>query len=406
MSAPVPPLHELRAPGEEDARRRAGTVARAALAERSAIAPAPRLPRRGRGPAAALVVLLAATVLALGLTAPGRATAEWVRQHLSEVTGRDAPPTRAASRYGPLPGGGRLLAVNDQGLFAFGLPGNAPRELLGRIDAATWSPHGRFVAAVRGIELIAVDLRGRRHWSLSAAHPIRWPAWSPSGFRVAYVVGRGARDGGRTIRVVAGDGSGDRPLAASGPTPPVWQPGVAPAERLATVDSAGRVALRDADSGRVLWRTRLYRAPLQLAWTGGGRRLLVLERRRVVTLDAATGARVGQSATQANTINLALAARPRHHGYAVIRRAANDPRDRVAVVRTDASGRRVRDSSSVLFAGGPIRAIAWSPRGDWLAADLAGVDGWDLVHVRGRGVDRVRTLGAGRGARLAGWCCG
>ena len=63
------------------------------------------------------------------------------------------------------------------------------------------------------------------------------------------------------------------------------------------------------------------------------------------------------------------------------------------------------DESAVLFAGGPIRAIAWSPRGDWLAADLAGVDGWDLVHLKGRGVDRIRTLAAGRDAQLSGWCC-
>ena len=407
MSAPPSPLTRLRVPGEEDARRRAWALARAALAER----PATVAPRRARGRAAAVMAgaLLAALVVAFGLTAPGRATADWVRAHLPEVAGRDARrPAPVVTRAAPLPGGGRLLAVNEQGLFAFGLPGGAPRELLGRVDAAAWSPHGRFAAAVRGIELIAVDLRGRRRWSLAAAHAIRWPAWSPSGFRVAYVTGT-IGTGGRTIHVVAGDGTGDHVLAASGPTPPVWQPGVAPAERLATVDSAGRVALRDADSGRVLWRARLGAAPLQLAWTAGGRRLLALERRRVIVLDAASGAHLGRTPTQTRTTNIAFATRPGHHGYAVIRRTlapAAAARSRVAVVRTDAAGRRVLDTSSVLFAGGPIRAVAWSPRGDWLAADLAGVDGWDLVHLRGRGVDRARTLAAGRGARLSGWCCG
>jgi hypothetical protein len=409
MTAP-PAFDRLRVPGEEDARRRAWTVAQAALADRPRAAPASHV-RRGGLTAAA--VTLAAVIVALGLTAPGRATAEWVRHHLSEVTGHDPRPPRpapAASPYSPLPGGGRLLSTADDGLFAFGLPGGAPRKLIGPVDAAAWSPHGRFVAAVRGIELIAVDLRGRRRWSLAADHAIRWPAWSPSGFRVAYVVGS-TGTGGRTIRVVAGDGTGDRVLAASGPTPPAWQPGVAPAERLATVDSASRVTLRDADSGHVLWRARMDRAPLQLAWTAGGRRLLVLQRTRVVVLDGATGARLGHSATQTKTTNIALAPRPRHQGYAVIRRTVapappDAPRARVTLVRTDAGGRRVLDTSSVLFAGGPIRAIAFSPHGDWLAADLASVDGWDLVHLRGRGVDVTRTLAAGRGARLAGWCCG
>jgi hypothetical protein len=408
MRAAPPRLDRLRVPGEEDARRRALAVARAALAERrAAAAPAARL-RSRPATAVALAAVLAAGVLALGLTAPGRATAEWVGDHLSQLTGqapRSARPPRAApaSPYAPLPGGGRLLAVNEQGLFAFGV-GAGPRELLGRVDAAAWSPHGRFVAAVRASELIAVDLGGRRRWSLAADRTIRWPAWSPSGFRVAYLVGAHA-GGGRAIHVVAGDGTGGHVLAASGPTRPVWQPGVAPAERLATVDSASRVTLRDVDSGHVLWRARMYRAPRALAWAPDGRHLFVLTRDRVIVLDGATGARRSQTARQSTSINVRIAARPGHRGYAVIRRRTVPPAQaEVAVTQTTASGRAL-ETTSVLLAAGTIRAIAWSPHGDWLAAELAGVDGWDLVHLRGRGLDRTRTLAAGRGARLAGWCC-
>jgi RNA polymerase sigma-70 factor (ECF subfamily) len=330
-------------------------------------------------------ILVVALAVAAALTAPGRATAEWVRHHLSEVTGqlRAAPPPPApASRYGALPGGGRMLAVNGQGLFAFGL-GGAPRELLGRVDAAAWSPHGRFAVAVRGIELIAVSTRGRRHWSLAERRAISSPAWSPSGYRVAFTVG--GPGVGRTIHVVAGDGTGEHVLAATRAVAPVWQPGVAPAERLATVDSAARVVLRDADSGRVLWRARTPATPTALAFKGN-RRLLVLQRDRVTILDGATGARVDSRRVNGAT---ALAVRPRHSGYALVLGA-----------------RIVVGDTTIFTAPRPIVAIAWSPKGDWLAAQISGVDGWALLHLDGATVDRMRTLAAGRGAQLAGWCCG
>jgi RNA polymerase sigma-70 factor (ECF subfamily) len=353
--------------------------------------------------AAALVVL--AVVLGLALTQPGRATAEWVRDHLSKVTGQSAPVApRPVGGYRTLPGGGRLLSVTEQGVFAFGIAA-APRQLLGHADAAAWSPHGRFAAAVRGSELIAVDLGGHRRWHVAAAHPIASVAWSPSGYRVAYVEGR------RTIHVVAGDGTGDRVLAASGAAAPAWQPGVAPAERLATVDSANRVVLRDADTRAVLWRHRPPTRPRALAWSASGRRLLVLQRDRATTLDAATGRTVGSARAPIGTFNVRLAARPHGGGYAVVRALTADapqpspppatlPTARVDLVRPGGA------TSAVLFATGPIRAIAFSPRGDWLAADRAGVDGWDLLRLAGGRVDRQRTLAAGRGARLSGWCCG
>jgi RNA polymerase sigma-70 factor (ECF subfamily) len=339
------------------------------------------------------LVLVAAVAVAAALTAPGRATAEWVRAHLSEVTGRvlhvATPPSRPVGGGGSLPGGGRLLSVTGQGPFVFGV-GAAPRQLLGRVDTAAWSPHGRFVVAVRGVELIAVDLRGHRRWHLAGRHALSSPAWSPSGFRVAY------RDG-REIHVVAGDGTGDRVLAASGAAAPVWQPGAAPAERLATVDSANRVVLRDADTRAVLWRQRPRTPPRALAWSPGGTRLLVLERDRVSVLDARSGRRLRVTPAPAGTTNVALATRPRAGGYAVLRRQA-------AGTRVDVVG-RAGAATTVLLAPTAIRAIAFSPRGDWLAADRAGRDGWDLLHLHGTAADRARTLAAGRGARLAGWCC-
>ncbi len=357
-------------------------------------------------------ILIVAVALAAALTAPGRATAEWVQRHLSEVTGqvlRVTPnPSTQVPSTGALPGAGRLLAVNEQGLFAFGL-GGAPRQLLGRIDEAAWSPHGRYAVAVRGIELIAVSMRGRRHWSFAERRSISWPAWSPSGYRIAYVVG-GAH-GGRTIHVVAGDGSGRHVLAATRATPPAWWPGSRPgAERLATVDSAARVALRDVDTGRVLWRTSTRTGRIvQFAWSSDGRRLFALAADRVIVFDGATGARLAVHRNGIKATNSAIATRPGHHGYAVVRGQPGAPRTaargRVTVVTLDADDRRRRDGASIFITGTAIRAIAWSPRGDWLAADVAGVDGWSLLHLKGRGMDRNRTLAAGRDAQLAGWCC-
>jgi hypothetical protein len=202
---------------------------------------------------------------------------------------------------------------------------------------------------------------------------------------------------GRVIHVVAGDGTGDHVLAASGAAAPAWRPGAAPAERLATVDRANRVVLRDADTRAVLWRERPRTPSRALAWSPGGTRLLVLERTRVSVLDASTGRRLRTSPAPAGTTNVALAPRPRAGGYAVLRRLAAGAR--VDVVRPAGA------ATTVLLAPSAIRAIAFSPRGDWLAADRAARDGWDLLHLRGSTVDRARTLAAGRGARLSGWCC-
>jgi RNA polymerase sigma-70 factor, ECF subfamily len=352
---------------------------------------------------ALMVALVVAVALGAALTQPGRATAEWVREHLSKVTGQGPPVTpRPVGSYGTLPGGGRLLAVTDRGPIVFGIAG-APRQLLGQVDAAAWSPHGRFVAAVRGIELIAVDLRGQRRWHVAARREISAPAWSPSGFRVAYLAGRPGA-GGRTLRVVAGDGTADRVVAAAGPTPPAWRPGAR--HVLAHADVAGRLVVRDLDGGAVLWRVRAAHTPKALAWTPDGRRLLALDATGVTTYSR-SGHRLDRATAPPGTDNVALALRTSvtgsgpAYGYAVVRRVRRTGDHRVAL---GAPGRQER---LVLAGTGTVRAADWSPDGRWLALDRVGAAAWTLLRVDpARGVLETRTLAAGRGARLSGWCCG
>ena len=97
---------------------------------------------------------------------------------------------------------------------------------------------------------------------------------------------------------------------------------------------------------------------------------------------------------------MAIAASPsKAYKYATVRRSLRGDRSQDTLTLADGS------TSTVLYAAGTIRGVAWSPRGDWIAADLAKVDGWDVLHLEGRGMDRNRIVAAGRNARLAGWCC-
>src|SRR6185312_7338628 len=104
-----------------------------------------------------------------------------------------------------------------------------------------------------------LDLRGREHWRITARTPIRGPRWSPSGYRVAYLSGA-AGTGGRLLRVVNGDGTGDRVVAAARATPPAWHP----------------ITARHVDTRAVLWRARPREIPRALAWARDGHRLLAI----------------------------------------------------------------------------------------------------------------------------------
>jgi hypothetical protein len=213
----------------EGAEERAWRVVRGAFEER---APAPRARRPWRP-----VVVLAAAAAVAGVVAspPGQAVLDSIR----EAVGVE----RAEPALFSLPTSGRLLVESREGVWVVQADGS--KRLLAGYREASWSPFGRFVVAARRNELAALERDGDVHWSLARPN-VRFPRWGGSRIdtRIAYL-------SGSDLRVVAGDGTGDRILARNvAAVPPAWQPGAGFV--VAYTGRDGRVRAVDADTGRQL----------------------------------------------------------------------------------------------------------------------------------------------------------
>ncbi|HSI80702.1 MAG TPA: hypothetical protein VK919_08640 [Solirubrobacterales bacterium] len=355
-------LREAPLPDEAGAEERAWQLVRAGYAGR---APMPRrAPLRGIAVAAGAAVL----ALAIGLSPAGAKVADFV----GDVVGIGA--TEPEPGIGRLPAPGELLVEAGDGAWIVRADGS--RRRLGDYDEAIWSPHGRYVAATDGRQLVAVDPQGDVRWTITAPRVVRAPRWSGTDVdtRIAY-------RSGDDLWVVAGDGTGARRLASRvAPRAPAWRPvpdaNLGPSRPLHVVayrTSSGRVRAVDADSGTpVPVRPR--------------------DRTALPPLPRGAGAS-GQSV------------RGPSGGTAVLRR-----RDRATALVIRLPGGRGR---AIGMPPGPLTGPTWSPDGRWLAVGWPEGDQWLLIRAeRPRRIVAYSEItrqfhpgegGGGEFPRISGW---
>jgi hypothetical protein len=377
-------LRETPIPDQRAAEDRAWRVVRAAYAERP--------PVRARGRRLRVAALPAAAALAVAALATGGTAIGYLIRDLARPGREHARPALSA-----LPAPGRLLVTSRSGPWVVRADGS--KRLLGRYGEATWSPRGLFVAATQGRQLVALEPGGRVHWTLARPSPVHAPRWSPSGFRIAYLTHG-------SLRVVAGDGTGDRELAAAvAPAPPAWRPGAG--HVLAYANRSGVVRVVAADSGRALWRSGRGERPLELSWSSDGRRLVARGSHALRIFDAR-----GRPLRRVAVVARAAAFAPTGHRLALVRPGASPGQSEVALIDAERAPARER----AVFAGaGELRELAWSPDGHWLLIAWPSADQW--LFVRSQPARRVAAVsnvarqfspGARGGAafpHVAGWCC-
>jgi hypothetical protein len=376
-------LLAVRVPDELEAQRRGWTVAREAYATRD---PAPRHGRRLR-----LVVAFAvlAALVAAALSPPGRSVGGWIRD-------RVAGEENAEPALFRLPAAGRLLVVSERGPWIVRPDGS--KRPLGRYEDASFSPNALFVVVTDGRRVLALEPDGDPRWSLTRPTPVSDARWAPTpGFRVAY------REGDE-LRVVGGDGTGDRLLVGGvAAVAPAWLP-VEGRTVLAYAGTNGRVHVVEADSGEELWSANPGAEPEQLVWSSDGGVLLVVTAggRHPVYRENGRLLRTLETPTGWDVLDAAFAPGTRQLAYTAF---------------------EVEEDRSAVFLGakrlqaveGRLEDIVFSPNGNWLLTGWPEAD--QLLFLRLPGVSRIvavsdvrrefdpGSVGPTEFPRVAEWCC-
>jgi hypothetical protein len=365
-------LEQIPIPDEDGARGRAWHVVEAAFAARE---PVERPSRRW---VVAVALGVAAALVAAALSSPGRAVIDEIR----EAVGVE----RAQPALFSLPAPGKLLVASDVGVWVVQQDGS--KRFLGDYREASWSPFGRFVVAARANELAALEPDGNVRWTL-ARPGVRSPRWTGTALdtRIAYVDRTG-------LRVVAGDGTGDRLLAPRVDGPLAWRPGRG---FVLAYASGRRVWVVNAETGGVLWRaTGPAGRVTSLAWSDDGTRVLALSPHNLRVYDA-RGALVDQEDPAEGWPDVDAAFRPRSLEAAVAR------------VHGSQSTAYVLNGRTLFNGTGEFRQIAWSPDGRWLLVTWPTADQWVFVRATGKRIRAVSNVSeqfrSGSFPRLDGWCC-
>jgi hypothetical protein len=372
-------LREALRAGPEDvaARERSWRVVQAAYALRE---PHPRRSRRA-------LVLVAAALVPVAVAGVAVGAPRWVREAFEPGEQRARP---ALVR---VPGGGSLLVQSGGSTWVVSHDGAKRR--LGAFSGASWSPRGLFVIAWRGRELAALEPSGAVRWSRSARARIVAARWAPGdGHRIAYLAG-GA------LRIVNGDGTGDRRYGAAQPVTPAWRPDAD--HVLAYSDRRGRVNVVAVDDRRRLWRTPPIAGLTRLAWAPDGDRLAAVARGRLTVLDL-----------RKHTVQTVMKGGVKHVAW-----SSRSPK--FAVVRTTGGRnevvlRRGRHARVLFSISGRLGAPVWSPDAVRLLVPWPAADQWLFLRPHGYGRPSIPVANIARqfmpGATSPAfpdavqWCCG
>lgn len=363
-------LERVEIPGEHEARERSRAVVNAAFAEREPLS-RPRSRRTG-------LVVVAAALVAAVVSPAGRSVVDTVRERVGFE--------RAEPALFTLPGDGRLLATSAAGPWLAQADGS--KRLLGPYSEASWSPFGAYVVAARTNQLLALEPDGTVRWTLGRRAVSR-PSWggTRTDTRIAYL-------SGTTLRVVAGDGTGDRVVAsAAGLVAPAWMPRAPEALTYATGD--GRLITLSLKTRRELWRSARGDRVERLQWSTDGRRLLVIRRGQVEIRD-----RTGSLFTGIRPPNGRVSAaifRPGSHAVAYVTLLGG--RSRVSLLD--------EPSRTLLTVAGRITQLAWSPDGSTILVPWPQADQWLFIPRRNGKLRAVDGISAQFGGfpRAVSWCC-